>query len=539
MASVAQPQGSLARGAAVITLATAVSRITGLVRVIVVAAAMGTTFLANTYQTANTAPNVVFELVAAGVLTSVFVPTFVDYLVKGRQDEGWQAANALTTIAIVGLVAIALIVALLGDPIMRLLTLGVDDPILRAQEVSLGATFLRLFAPQVVFYGAGMIMTGALHANRRFAIAAIAPILNNVVVIGVYVAYALLRGDDPPTVDGITTTQTLVLGLGTTLGVVAMTVCLIPQLKSLGWHFRFKWAPRHPAVRKAAHLGVWALGYAGGYQAGLIVVLMLANGVEGGVAAYQWAYTFFYMPHALFAVAIFHVLFPAMSENAARGEPEELLNRLRDGLRMLAFILLPTAALMLAGAGAISKLTLEYGVMTESGAELIARVLAAFVIGLPTYSTFLVATRAYYALSDTKTPAIVNGVAVLISSALGVFLFTAASSDWSVPGLALAHSAAFAIAAVVLVHLLARRLGTVATRDLKVSIGRSLSASLLALAVAGAVTFALPEATKLEALLSLTTASAAGAGIYLAVMTLAGAPELRRFAALSKRKKQR
>jgi putative peptidoglycan lipid II flippase len=538
MASVAQPQGSLARGAAVITLATAVSRITGFVRVIVVAAAMGTTFLANTYQTANTAPNVVFELVAAGVLTSVFVPTFVDYLVKGRQDEGWQAANALTTIAIVGLVAIALIVALLGDPIMRLLTLGVDDPTLRAQEVALGATFLRLFAPQVVFYGAGMIMTGALHAHRRFAIAAIAPILNNVVVIGVYVAYAMLRGDDPPTVGGITTTQTLVLGLGTTLGVVAMTACLIPQLRSLGWQFRFRWAPSHPAVRKAAHLGVWALGYAGGYQAGLIVVLMLANGVEGGVAAYQWAYTFFYMPHALFAVAIFHVLFPAMSEDAARGEPEELLKRLRDGLCMLAFILLPTAALMLAGAGAISKLTLEYGVMTEAGAELIARVLAAFVIGLPTYSTFLVATRAYYALSDTKTPAIVNGVAVLISSGLGVFLFNAASGDWSVPGLALAHSAAFAIAAVVLVHLLSRRLGTVATRELNVSIGRSLSASLLALAVAGAVTFALPEDTKVEALLSLTAASVAGAGIYLAVMAVAGAPELRRFAALAKRKNQ-
>ena len=535
MASVAHPQGSLARGAAVITLATAVSRVTGFVRVVVVAGAMGTTFLANTYQTANTAPNVVFELVAAGVLTSVFVPTFIDYLVKGRQDEGWQAANALTTIAIAGLVAIALLVALLGEPIMRLLTLGVDDPDLRAQEISLGAAFLRLFAPQVVFYGAGMIMTGALHAHRRFALAAIAPILNNLVVIGVYVVYAVLRGDDPPTVDGITTTQTLVLGLGTTLGVVAMTVCLIPQLRSLGWHFRFRWAPRHPAVRKAAHLGVWALGYAGGYQAGLIVVLMLANGVEGGVAAYQWAYTFFYMPHALFAVAIFHVLFPAMSEDAARGEPEELLKRLRDGLRMLAFILLPTAAILLAGAGAISKLTLEYGVMTEAGAELIGRVLAAFIVGLPTYSTFLVATRAYYALSDTKTPALVNAGAVVLSSVLGLILFTTASDDWSVPGLALAHSTAFAAAAVVLVHLLSRRLGTVATRDLRVGIGRSLAASLLALAVAGAITLALPEATKLEALVSLTLASGAGLGLYVAVMAMTGAPELKRFTTIGRR----
>ena len=230
MASVAQPHGSLARGAAVITAATAVSRITGFMRVVVVAAAMGTTFLANTYQTANTAPNVVFELVAAGVLTSVFVPTFVDYLVKGAREEGWRAANALTTVALVALVVIAGVVALVAGPLMRLLTLGVDDPSLRTREIALGATFLRLFTPQIVLYGAGMIMTGALHANRKFAMAAVAPIFNNLVVIGVYVAYAMMRGDRPPTVQGITSAETLVLGLGTTLGVIVMTLCLVPQL---------------------------------------------------------------------------------------------------------------------------------------------------------------------------------------------------------------------------------------------------------------------------------------------------------------------
>ncbi|MGH2828454.1 MAG: murein biosynthesis integral membrane protein MurJ [Actinomycetota bacterium] len=532
MASVAQPHGSLARGAAVITVATAVSRITGFVRVVVVAAAMGTTFLANTYQTANTAPNVVFELVAAGVLTSVFVPTFVDYLVRGAREEGWRAANALTTIALVALVAIAGVVALLAEPLMRLLTIGVDDPSLRTQEIGLGATFLRLFAPQIVFYGVGMIMTGALHANRKFAMAAVAPIFNNVVVIGVYVAYAVMRGDRPPTVEGITPAETLVLGLGTSLGVVAMTVCLIPQLVKLGWHFRFRWEPRHPAVRRAGRLGVWALGYAGGYQAGLIVVLMLANGVEGGVAAYQWAYTFFYMPHALFAVAIFNVLFPAMSEHVARGEAEGLLERLRDGLGMLAFILLPTAALMLAGAQPIAKLTLEYGVMTEAGAGLVARVLAAFVVGLPTYSAFLVATRAYYALGDTKTPTLVNAGAVVVASVLGVGLFFAVDDAWAVPALALSHSVAFAFGAAALLSLLSRRVGRVGTTELVRSLARSISVSLLSLAAMGAIAYALPESTKVEALVSLAAIVAAGGAIYIGLMAKLRAPELRRFVVL-------
>ena len=390
-------EASLARGAAIITVATLVSRVTGFVRVVVVAGAMGTTFLANTYQTANTAPNLMFELLAAGVLTSIFVPTFIEYLVKDEREEGWHAANVLTTVALVGLTILAIVLALAAPLIMRVLTVGVDRLDVRAREIALGTDFLRLFAPQVVFYGAGMIMTAALHAHRRFAMAAIAPIFNNVVVIGIYIAYAVMRGDKPPTIARISTPEMWVLGAGTTLGVVVMTVCLIPQLRRLGWRYRWRFDRSHPAVRKAMRLGVWALGYAGGYQAGLIVVLILANRVEGGVAAYQWAYTFFYVPHALFAAPIFHVLFPAMTEHATKDEKPEFKTRLKDGLDMLTFVLLQVAALMVIVAVPLAKVSLEFGVMSGTGAVLIGRVIAAFAVGLPLYSAFLVLTRAYYA----------------------------------------------------------------------------------------------------------------------------------------------
>jgi putative peptidoglycan lipid II flippase len=191
---------------------------------------MGTTFLANTYQTANTAPNVVFELVAAGVLTSIFVPTFVDYLVAGRREEGWDAANALASVAFVALCILALVLGLAAPLAMRLFTVGVGDPDLRAQEIALGSTFLRLFAPQVIFYGAGMVMTGALHAHRRFVLPAVAPIANNIVVIGVYLTYAAMRSGRPPSVTGVTGAEVFVLGAGTTAGVVALTLVLVPGL---------------------------------------------------------------------------------------------------------------------------------------------------------------------------------------------------------------------------------------------------------------------------------------------------------------------
>lgn len=524
--------GSLARGAALITVATALSRVTGFIRVVVVAAAMGTTFLANTYQTANTAPNLVFELVAAGVLTSVFVPTFVEYLVKGEREEGWRAADALTSIALVGLVVLALLLALGAPLVMRALTIGVEDAGLRTRQVELGSTFLRLFAPQIVFYGAGMIMTAALHAHRRFAVAAVAPIFNNVVVIGVYLTYAAMRGGSAPSVQRISAAETLVLGAGTTLGVVAMTLCLIPQLRTLGWRYRFRLDLSHPAVRRGARLGAWALGYAGGYQAALIVVLMLANRVEGGVAAYQWAYTFFYLPHALFAVPIFSVLFTAMSEHVALGDRKALIERLRDGLAMLAFILLPIAATLVATARPLARLTLGFGAMTAEGTDLVGRILLAFAIGLPTYSAFLVFTRGYYAVGDTKTPALVNAATTALSSAVGALLFFELPREWAVAGLAFGHSVGFAFGAAVLARLFLRRAGARGSTRAAAAIRRSLAATVPMLVVMVAVVGVLPEGGKTASLIAASTTAVVGGSLYFGTMAFLRAPELQRLRGL-------
>lgn len=528
---------SLARGAAAITVATAVSRITGFIRVLVVAAVMGTTFLANTYQTANTAPNVIFELLAAGVLTSVFVPTFVEYIARGERERGWEAGNALTSVAVVALVGIALLVGLAAPLIMRALTLGVADPALRSDEIALGTRFLRLFAPQIVFYGAGMIMTGALHAYRRFGLPAAAPIFNNVVVIVVYLVYAAIRGDASPTVTGITTAEVWVLGAGTTLGVIAMTVCLIPALRTLGWSFKWSFDFGHPAVRRGVRLGVWALGYAGGYQAGLIVVLLLANRIEGGVAAYQWAYTFFYMPHALFAVPIFSVLFTAMAEHAVAEDRRQIVERLRQGLSLLSFVLVPIAAALVALSHPLSVLTLEYGVMTSDGAALVGRVIAAFALGLPTFSAFLIFTRAFYALGRTKEPTLVNAFAVGVASVVGVILFFAADPGWEVAALALAHSIGFAVGAVVLGRALVRHLGRIGGTRVVAAVTRSAVAGAAAFVVMLAGVWRLPEDTNIEAFVTVVVVAATGAAVYVVIMAFQRSPELARLGRLLVRRR--
>jgi putative peptidoglycan lipid II flippase len=517
-----------------VTVATFASRVTGFVRVAVVAAAMGTTFLANTYQTANTAPNVLFELVAAGMLTSVFVPTFVEYIVRERREEGWEAADALTSVALVGLVLLSGILALAAPLIMRLFTLGVADPARRAAELDLGTTFLRLFAPQVIFYGAGMIMTAALNAHRRFGLPALAPIFNNLVVIGVYAAYAVMRGDRPPSVTQITTGETLILGAGTTMGVIAMTIVLIPQLRRMGWRYRFRLRLHHPAVARAVRLGSWALGYAGGYQAGLIVVLLLANRVQGGVAAYQWAYTFFYLPHALFAVPVFNVLFTAMSEHVARAEHASFAARMRAGLGLLGFILFPISAAMLAMSGPLATVTLYYGAMDRAGAALVARVLIGFAAGLPAYSAFLTLTRGFYAVGDTRVPTVVNAVAVVAAAALGTTLFFVLPPGWEVPGLAFGHSLGFVLGAVLIGLMFERRVQPLRSGELLASLRRSLVWSGAALAVMLPLRILVPADGRLWSFLNLAVALAAGGALYVAGMMRVGAPEMERILELGK-----
>lgn len=523
---------SFARGALSITALTAVSRVTGFLRVVAVAAAMGTTYLANTYQSANTAPNLIFELLAAGVLTSIFVPTFVSYLVEGDREGGWKAADALSSVAIVALFGIAVLLFFAAPLIIRLLLIGAD-PSVRADSIRIGTEFLRLFAPQVIFYGVGMIMTGALHAHRRFVIPALAPIFNNVVVIAVYLTYAATRNGRPE-LSEVSTGHVWLLGLGTTLGVVAMTAVLVPGLRKLGWRFRWNFDTRHPAVRKGARLGIWALGYAGGYQAGLIAVLILANRVEGGVAAYQWAFTFFYLPHALVGVPLFNVLFTAFSEHAARKEVAELGNRMRQGLRMLFFILLPLSAACVVLGPAASRVALEHGAMSRGGSLLVGRTLAMFGLGLPAYSAFLVMTRAFYALGDAKTPALLNGVTILLTIGAGAVGFFAAPDGWEIAGLAAGHSLGFVLGAGLLGRALGGKVGRIFDRPTWKAVGVGSAGTCLAALVMWIPVESIPGDSLGLEVVRLLLGALAGLAAYLFVMRRAGSAEAVRLTSLVK-----
>jgi putative peptidoglycan lipid II flippase len=466
--------GALVRSTAVMSVGTALSRITGFLRVAAMAFALGVaeTRLTDSYNVANNLPNIIYELVLGGVLTSVLVPVFVAQRAR-EQGDAWESARAVMTVAVVVLGAIMLIGILAAPWIVRLYTLRVPD-VARPQVQELSTFFLRIFMPQVALYGIGAVATGLLNAHRRFAVPMFAPILNNVVVIASFLLFALLQGD--PTLEGITLAQKLVLAVGTTAGVAAMTIALWPSLRRIGFRWRWRLDWRNEAVRRLVRLSGWVIAYVVINQLGLLVVIVLAGPVRGGYTAYQAAFIFFQLPHAIFSVSIMTALLPSLSEDWQRQDREDFRRTLARGIRASAFVVVPAAAGYLVLARPIVRLLLENGVAGPESTDLVAGVLTYFAVGLFSFSAFMLLLRAFYAMQDTRTPAIINLFAVAVNTGANLALFPVLG----VRGLALGHALAYTFAMVVAGVVLRRRL-----RGLE---GRALMGGLAKVVVAAGAT---------------------------------------------------
>ena len=467
------------RSSAVMSTGTLLSRATGLVRVSVTLAALGLTAVSDTYNAANTTPNMIYELVLGGILTSVFVPLIVTRL---RSHEDWTSVvSRFLTLAIVVLGGLALVGMFVAPWIMRLYLGWVADPTQRAEQIALGTTLLRWFMPQVVFYGIAAIAGGVLTAHRRFAAQMFAPVLNNLVVIATMGALIAL-GVEGRSPTELTTTQVTLMGLGTTLGVVAMALALWPSMRATGLRVRPRFDWRHESVRALIHLGRWVLLYVAVNQLAYLILIRFNGRVgPGAYTAYSQAFVFFSLPHAIVAVSIFTALLPGMAERWGAGRHEGVVELYSRGLRDTLVMMLPAAAGLIVLAGPIVALLAGYGAVGGAQQELLADTLAAFAVGLPFFSVFQLLTRTFYATTDSRTPALINiGVAVVD---LGVAALLAFTFDLGVPGLALGHAASYAVGTAALMLALRPRLGGVDGRRVA---GTAIRAGVAALVCAAA-----------------------------------------------------
>ncbi|HEX2023514.1 MAG TPA: lipid II flippase MurJ [Acidimicrobiales bacterium] len=518
----------VARAAAQITAGNVASRVTGLLRVLAVAGALGTTFLGNTYQTANLVSNVLFELLAAGLLSSVLVPPFVRLLDEARNDEAGDVAGAILGVALVGLGAVVVLGLLGRGLIMRALTVAVDDPMVRAREVRLGSFLLLLFLPQVLLYAVGAVTTALLHGARRFRAAALAPVANNLIVVATMGLFWLLRRGDEAGA-GVTgldlpLSQRLVLAVGTTAGVAAMTLVPLVDAWRAGLRVRPRWDPRHPGLRGLGRAGAWGAAYLAFSQVLVATTLVLANRVEGGVVAYHLAFTVFLLPHAVLANPAITAVYPRLAAEAAARRWRAFSDAVAGWGGIVVFLAVPAAAALVALARPALSL-LRLGSLDAGGAALVADVLAAYALGLVGYSGFHLLTRASYAAGDTRSPAIVNLGVAAVGSALMVVLFALASGGERVIVLGLAHSFAMLGGAAALLVVVRRRVGQPCFA--LGSLVRGLGAGVAAGVAARLVADRLPAGGRPSATLALFLGGAVAAAVYLGVQAWLRAPEIR------------
>ena len=487
---------SLLGASATPAIGTMLSRTSGLVRVAALTTALGLSSMSDIYNLANTAPNILYELVIGGVLSSTLVPLFVQANQNAKSDpDADDATSVMVTVGFVAITLLALIAVLFSPWINRLFALTVRGSN-RAEQLIIGDDFLMLLLPQIFFYGITTLATAMLHARRRFAAPAFAPVLTNLIIsLAALFVYKVI---DP--VEGETSLSTVyVLAIGTTAGVAAMAAALIPALRradiSLRWDFR----PRHPAVRSVLRLSGWTVGFAISNQIALLIVLTLARGAgTGAVSAYQYAFIFFQLPYGLIAVSLMTAVLPELATAANNGDTAAYVEKFREGLSLLLTFMIPAAAAYFLLGRPLIALLLQRGEFDAAATKETLTMLIGFSVGMPAFAVFLYCVRALHARRNTRTPFYLN----LFENALNVALVIPLVAVIGQTGLSLAYSLAYCAAAVAAVIVLNRHVHGLLTLATLWMLMRSLLVSACVIvALAAAVLWARPHLGNLGELL--------------------------------------
>jgi putative peptidoglycan lipid II flippase len=512
---------SLGRASRTMAIASAASRLTGFLRSLAITAALGVALVGNAYNTANTLPNIVYELLLGGVLTSVVVPLLVRAQERDR-DGGEAYTQRLLSLAVLGL-AVTTVLATLAAPLLTILYTADGGA-----KADLTTFFAYLLLPEIFFYGLGAMIGAVLNTRGSFAPPAWAPVLNNLVVIAIAgLFFAVTVGDGGRTTNELSTGEVLLLGIGTTLGIVVQALVLLPALRRTGFRWRLRLDLRGSRLGEAGPLALWVIGYVVISQIGYLVQLRLANGIpdtEPGVTTFTNASLLFQMPYGILGVSLLTALMPRMSRAAARGDQDSVLSDLSLGARLSALALLPVTALFVVLGPAIGTVIYGHGRTEVGEAREIGVVLAFSAFGLVPFAITMLQLRVFYAVKDARTPTMINLGMMAARVLLSLLAAVTLSDRHLVAGLAVATSLSYVVGAVVGEALLRRRFGRLDTARTVRASTRFLVMSVLAGLAAWMVLMVVSNATGRGVLGSLVAVllGSVAAGAVLVVSVLVG-----------------
>jgi putative peptidoglycan lipid II flippase len=471
--------GSVTRNSAVMAVGSLASRLTGFVRTVAIGAAIGARAFSDDYTLANTLPNMVYELLLGGVLASVVVPL----LVRARSrdtDRGVAYTQRLLSLATVFLAAATACAVLIAPLLTELVAANSKAP-----DKHLITVFGFLLLPEIFFYGIAALLAAILNTRGHFAAPMWTPILNNLVVIATAGAFILIwTNAHTLQAEEVTAAQVLVLGIGTTLGIVVQAAGLFPALRKVGFRWRWRWDWRELHLGELARVGGWMLAYVAVSQIALLVVLALAQaaGNHGGPGpmVFNNGYLIFMMAHGIVAVSIITALLPRMSAAAAEGRYADVAERLSHGTRLSAVILIPATMVYVLLGRQLGVALFDFHNYTHSDSVATGWVIAAAGIGLVPFAISQLQIFAFYALTDTRTPALLNIPVAILRIVVDALLYVALAAGTVAAGLMIGNTISFIAACALGYWLLRRRLGRLGLTQVLNTLGRLSVAALIA-----------------------------------------------------------
>ena len=526
---------SLLRASSVMAAGTIFSRVTGLIRNLLLVALLGTALLGDTYNVANTMPNILYNLLVGGALTAVFVPQIVRSL---RDSDGGSAfISRLFTVTVTFLFLLTAIGLLLAPQIVNIYAPEYSG---RA-EFDITVTLMRYCLPQIFFLGLFALLGQIANAKGKFGPMMWAPVINNLIAIALFTF--LLRNNPDLAVESITTSDLLWLGLGTTAGYIAQALILFPVIIKSGVKLSLNFNWRNTQIIKSFKLAGWSFLYALISQLSYLVTINIATtaavrSAAGGVATgvgytpYANAYLILILPHSIITVSIVTALLPRLSNLVIDKKQSEIASAMSMAMRLIGIFTVPAALLFLVFGEVISKV-LYFGISTDD-ANYLGLTLSAFALGLIPVSINLVLLRGLNAFENLRSQVIGNLIMNIISVVLSMAAALYLEPKWVTVGLAAIFTVHYFIGTAISFYLIKRHnidlpVFSIAVFYLKLFLIFSLS-----LAPIWALKYQLPGGNLIYLLLVVLVSTA----FYLFILRLLKMPEVTYLVKMIKARKE-
>ncbi len=506
---------SILKSTGIMTAATLLSRVTGLLRNWAMAFALGNTLITSAYQVANNMPNVIFDLVVGGLLGTAFLPVYLLQREKKGKRGSDRFASNLLNLSVIVLGVLAILATVFAPEVIRTQMFTVST---ESEVFTTAVVFFRIFAIQLVFYGLSGVVTGILNANRIYGIPALAPVCNNIILIISLFIYVPLSHIDA-------SLALLVVAIGTSLGVAAQFAIQLPTLIKSGFVYRFHINLRDPALKEALRIALPTFIYI----IGTLVSFTFRNAFslqsgDAGPSTIYYAWTWYQLPYGVVAVSLSTALLTEMSAAVARDDLNALREYVKRGLRGTLFLIIPLAGLMIALATPIIQI-FRAGAFSQDDVVYVSTVLSFWLISLPFYAAQMYLYRVFAAMRQIMTFALVSCALCVIQ--VGLYALLCDPQRLGLLGIPVADFVYFGLQFVIMSVILKRRIGSFGQKAMLVMSVKVCFATIIGMAVAYGILLVVPlQPSVLVGLLEVVICGSVGLIVVFTVCRFLRIPEM-------------